>query len=56
MVESLKNHQKSQKREKRAKKAQFLINGMMALPGINEELEDGSEVYGGWSQPEGSTK
>ena len=43
MVESLKNHQKGQKREKRAKKVQFLINGMMALPGINEELEQ-SEI------------
>ena len=49
MVESLKNHQKTQKREKGAKKAQSMINGMFALPGVNEDLEEGSKVYGGWS-------
>ena len=29
---------------------------MLALPDADEDLEEGGKIYGGWSQPEGSTK
>ena len=55
MVESLEKHQKKE-RKNRTKKAKFLINGMLALPEADENLEEGGKIYDGWSQPEGSTK
>ncbi len=56
MVESLKDFEKSQQGKKAKNTHKSRINGMLALPPSDPELEEGGNVCSGWSFPEGSAR
>ena len=55
MVESVNGYQKSAKKAGKPS-AQLRINGMLALPPLDPDLQEGGEVCGAWAWPEGSVR